>query len=355
MNREDAHMKLPGMFAAAVLLMTPAAALAAPGMVTASVSLKAGPGAGFPAVDRIPAGARINVHGCIRGGRWCDVSWDGERGWVSARFLEYYYRNHYVYLPDYYEVADVPVVPFVLGSYWSSYYSGRPWYHRQAYWNNYWRSNRFAAEVPVGRGGREVEARTRTEVTPGQRGVVGERGVESRSGRFARGNEAAQGAVGRDVRGRDFRESRQSTVGGREGRSEGNRFGGREVEGRRFEGREGNRFEGRNVEGNRFGGNREGNRFSGAAAGHAMTGPEARPNVGRPGGPGAAPFAAHAQQPPMAAHGQMGGAPRPMGGGMPNAGGGGAPHVNAAPHVGGGGGGPAGGRPGGGGPGEHHH
>src|SRR5947209_3490973 len=109
-------MKLPGIFVAAALLMTPAAALAAPGMVTTSVSLKAGPGPGFPVVDRIPAGARVNVHGCISGGRWCDVSWDGERGWVSARYLEYYFRNRYVYLPDYYDVAEVPVVPFVLGT-----------------------------------------------------------------------------------------------------------------------------------------------------------------------------------------------------------------------------------------------
>jgi uncharacterized protein YraI len=328
-------MRLRGIFAAALLLAVPTAALAAPGMVTTSVRLKAGPGPGFPVVDRIPAGARVNVHGCIKGGTWCDVSWDGERGWVSARYLEYYFRNRYVYLPDYYEVADVPVVPFVLGTYWSSYYSGRPWYRREAYWNNYWRSHaRFATEVPIGRGGREVETRTRTATTPG---VVGGRGVETRTGRFAHGNVAGQESFRRV-----FRESRQPIAAGREGRVEGNRFGG-------------NRIEGRNFEGRRF----EGSRFSGAPTGRPATGPVAQPNVGRPGG---APLAAHAQQPssPLAAHGQMGG-PRPIGnapnahamGGMPNAGGGagGAPHINAAPRVGGAPGG--GGHPGGG-PDRHH-
>ena len=50
-------MKLKGVLIAAVLL-TPTAALAAPGMVTASVGLRAGPGPGFPMVDRIPAGAQ---------------------------------------------------------------------------------------------------------------------------------------------------------------------------------------------------------------------------------------------------------------------------------------------------------
>jgi uncharacterized protein YraI len=330
-------MRLRGIFAAALLLTAPTAVLAAPGMVTTTVSLKAGPGAGFPVVDRIPAGARINVHGCIRGGSWCDVSWDGERGWVSARYLEYYFRNRYVYLPDYYETADVPVVPFVLGTYWSSYYSGRPWYRRHAYWNNYWNSQaRFATQAPIGRGGREVETRTRTAVTPGQQGVVGGRGTEVRTGRFAGHNLTHGNVAGQEGLRRDLRETRQPIAGGREGRVEGNRFGGNRIEGRHFEGR-----------------NFEAHRFSGAPGGHPAPGPVAQPNVGRPGG---APFAAHVQQPspPAAARAQMGG-PHPMGGapnvrpmgGAPNAGGGGAPHVSAAPHVGGG---PAGGHPGGGGP-----
>ena len=57
-------MKLRGLFIAAALLM-PTAALAAPGIVTTTVSLRAGPGEGFPAVDRIPGGDRVNIHGCL--------------------------------------------------------------------------------------------------------------------------------------------------------------------------------------------------------------------------------------------------------------------------------------------------
>ncbi|HTE97971.1 MAG TPA: SH3 domain-containing protein, partial [Bradyrhizobium sp.] len=93
-------MKLSGLFIAAMLLM-PTAALAAPGIVTTTVSLRAGPGEGFPTVDRIPGGAGVNIHGCLRGTAWCDVSWSDDRGWVSSQYLEYLYRNRYVYLPDY--------------------------------------------------------------------------------------------------------------------------------------------------------------------------------------------------------------------------------------------------------------
>ena len=129
----------------AALLLAPTAALAAPGIVTVSTGLRAGPGSGFPLVDRIPEGARVNIHGCLRGNAWCDVSFSDDRGWVSSQYLEYLYRNHYVYLPDYVDEVDVPVVPFVLTSYWSSYYEGRPWYRRHAYWNNYWTSHERVA------------------------------------------------------------------------------------------------------------------------------------------------------------------------------------------------------------------
>ncbi|MDA9475701.1 peptide-binding protein, partial [Bradyrhizobium sp. CCBAU 65884] len=129
----------------AAFLLVPTAALAAPGIVTVSTGLRAGPGSGFPLVDRVPGGARVNIHGCLRGNAWCDVSFSDDRGWVSSQYLEYLYRNHYVYLPDYVDEIDVPVVPFVLTSYWSSYYGGRPWYRRHAYWNNYWTSHQSVA------------------------------------------------------------------------------------------------------------------------------------------------------------------------------------------------------------------
>ena len=145
-------MKLRGLFIAAAVLLMPTAALAAPGIVTTTVGLRAGPGEGFPTVDRIPGGARVNIHGCLRGTAWCDVSWSDDHGWVSSQYLEYLYRNRYVYLPDYVDEIDVPVAPFVLTSYWSSYYAGRPWYHRRAHWSGYWQSHeRFTTRLTIDR------------------------------------------------------------------------------------------------------------------------------------------------------------------------------------------------------------
>jgi uncharacterized protein YraI len=122
-------------------IAAPATALAARGYATNTVNMRAGPGTEYPVVDTIPAGAHVTIHGCLSDYAWCDVSWRGDRGWVASSYLNYFYRNEYVYLPDYVGVIDVPIVTFALGPYWSSYYVGRPWYHRRAYWQQVWRSH----------------------------------------------------------------------------------------------------------------------------------------------------------------------------------------------------------------------
>src|SRR5689334_24935114 len=100
--KEECAMKPTGILIAAAMLLLPTAALATPGMVTTNVSLRAGPGDGFPVVDRIPGGSHVNIHGCLKGDAWCDISWADDRGWVSSDELQWLYRNNYVYLSDYY-------------------------------------------------------------------------------------------------------------------------------------------------------------------------------------------------------------------------------------------------------------
>jgi uncharacterized protein YraI len=325
-------MRLPGFLVAALLLTVPTAALAAPGIVTTDVSMRAGPGAGFPVVDRIPGGAHVNIHGCIRGNAWCDVSWDGDRGWVSADALEYFYRNRYVYLPEYADEIDVPIVTFVLSSYWANYYAGRPWYHRRAYWANYWQSHaRFATQLPS-RGSRSFAATQ----------------VRTREGRFANVRGARVTSERARVSSERFANVRGARVTSERARVSSERFA--NVRGARVTSE---RFARTNVprgaisrgtiSGMRppVAAQQRATRFS--AMPHAA--PVARPNVGRVGGP------------PLQAHGQMG-APRAMGA-APNAGAGGGPRIGGAPQAGGGaphaGGGSVAGPRGGGGPGRPQH
>ena len=149
------------------VLLSAASAHAAPGVVRIAVTLQAGPDSGFPAVGRIPRGAKVVVHGCLRDGTWCDVSFGAERGWIAADALDYFYGNRYVYLPDYVDETDVPVVTFALGTYWGHYYVGRPWFHRHAFWNRYWRAHPLAAT--------QAPPRTQASPQPPQGPAVGRR------------------------------------------------------------------------------------------------------------------------------------------------------------------------------------
>jgi uncharacterized protein YraI len=306
----------------AALLLAPTAALAAPGMVTVSTGLRAGPGPGFPTVDRIPEGARVNIHGCMRGNAWCDVSFSDDRGWVSSQYLEYLYRDHYVYLPDYVDEIDVPVVPFVLSSYWSSYYEARPWYRRHAYWNNYWTSQervatRMTLDPHAARIGR---AATRDAAI-----ALGRNGANAKGGVAVTGHDATRVGHGTAVVKRDAAVANDRTRAGRSDRfaheqtSVQNR-GVRDTQARMMHDHAASHAAARVQPMARA---HEAPRMSAAPAARPTMPHVAQPNVSH-----GSPMNAHAQMP----------APRAAAPAMPA--GGGAPHINAAPH---GGGAPAGG------------
>lgn len=316
----------------AALLLVPTAALAAPGIVTVSTGLRAGPGAGFPLVDRIPEGARVNIHGCLRGNAWCDVSFSDDRGWVSSQYLEYLYRNHYVYLPDYVDEIDVPVVPFVLSSYWSSYYGGRPWYRRHAYWNNYWSSHeRTATRMTLDpRAVRIGRAATRDAAVALERS-----GVRGKASAAVSGRDATTARHDAAIARRDAAITADRTRLGRSERIAHERTNTQSRNPRDANPRD---AQARMIH----------ERAASRAAVHAhpMARAHEAPRVSA--GPSARPAMPHVAQPnvshgsPMNARAQMP-APRAAAPAMPH-GGGGAPHINAAPR---GGGAPAGG-PGGG-------
>jgi uncharacterized protein YraI len=329
-------MKLRGILIAALLLIVPTAAMAARGIVTDTVSLRAGPGVGFPVVDRIPGGAHVNIHGCLRGDAWCDISWAGDRGWVSSEYLQYFYRSRYVYLPDYVDVIDVPVVPFVLGTYWANYYAGRPFFHRRAHWASYWRSHARIAEQPV-RGGAIARTRGGEErfgrVDREQRGFRENRAFREnmergRTARIERGAFERRGGVGinerrgvsvNERRGIGFNERRGLGVNERRGVAAGMRQPVAGPQGR--------------IEGRQFG--------HGGQPAFQARGGEPRA-MGRPpmaAGAGAGPRTVG--QAGGASQAQMGGGPRAPAA-APHAMGGGAPHM-AAPGGGGGMAGPRGG------------
>jgi uncharacterized protein YraI len=126
------------LFAAA--LLAPLAAHAQQAQTTKWVHVRAGPAREYPLVTQLPPAAPVSVQGCLSDYSWCDViTPDNERGWVYAGNLIYPYQNGNVPIVQYGVMIGLPVVTFVLGSYWGSYYQQRPWYggwHRWDSWDH---------------------------------------------------------------------------------------------------------------------------------------------------------------------------------------------------------------------------
>ena len=127
--------------AVAGFVLAPNLASALSAVVASSTDLRAGPAYDFPVVDSIPADARVNVHGCVRAYRWCDVSWRDARGWVAGEELAYLYQGRRVTIVDYGPRIGLPIEAFAFDSYWDRYYRGRPFYGERARWRTVWREH----------------------------------------------------------------------------------------------------------------------------------------------------------------------------------------------------------------------
>ena len=86
----------------AFLLAAPAAQAGWEAYTTADVNMREGPGSRYAVITVIPAGELVYVHECPS--NWCDVAWNGYRGYVYSRYLS----GSGEYLDGY--VAPPPVI-----------------------------------------------------------------------------------------------------------------------------------------------------------------------------------------------------------------------------------------------------
>jgi len=125
-----------GILLAAGLAAAPAAQ-AYTGYVVRSANLRTGPDAGYPRIVTLPAGATVDIFGCIEDWSWCDVQWRGERGWISGGLIDYDYSGNRVGIYDYGPQLGLPILAFAFDTYWSSYYRDRNWYRERDRWRTY--------------------------------------------------------------------------------------------------------------------------------------------------------------------------------------------------------------------------
>ena len=121
---------------AAVAFVAPAQAQAPRpnGYPVTNVNLRAGPGTYYPALLVVPSHAPIAILGCLGDYTWCDVFFQGNRGWMRSIYLQGWYSGYYYSLRDYAPRLGYRVVSFDLGPYWDANYRGRPFYADRGRW-----------------------------------------------------------------------------------------------------------------------------------------------------------------------------------------------------------------------------
>jgi len=146
------------------VLYAPLMVAAQQAQTTTWANVRAGPARDYPLVQQLPPAAPVSVQGCLFDFSWCDVvTPDNLRGWVYGGILAYPYNNAYVPVIRYGPSIGLPIVTFVLGSYWGSHYRHRPWYGDWRRWDSW--QHRHAGP------GRRPPPPYRPDVVPGPRPV----------------------------------------------------------------------------------------------------------------------------------------------------------------------------------------
>lgn len=109
-------------------LALPGEALAADAVATGDVNIRTGPGTEYAVIVTLPAGAQIEVFGCIEGRTWCDAAWGRYRGWVASAYLAVSYAGAPAPIVRIPVAVAPPVVVHRPDTYYAPHYAGRPWY-----------------------------------------------------------------------------------------------------------------------------------------------------------------------------------------------------------------------------------
>ncbi len=110
------------------------AAAAERAYITSSVNLRTGPDAGYPRIVTLSSGENVQVFGCVNDWSWCDVATRYERGWVSSSYLDYDDGGRRTRIYGNGPRLGLPILTFVLGTYWDAHYRDRSWYGQRSQW-----------------------------------------------------------------------------------------------------------------------------------------------------------------------------------------------------------------------------
>jgi uncharacterized protein YraI len=101
---------------------------AARAYTTDTITVFGGPSPEYPPIFNLYPGTPVEVYGCIQGWTWCDVSFEGNRGWAYGEQLDYPYQGRRVPIYGFGYRLGLPIIGFSFDDYWGRYYRDRPFW-----------------------------------------------------------------------------------------------------------------------------------------------------------------------------------------------------------------------------------
>ena len=70
-------------------ILAAGAAEAFPAYSAAHLNIRSGPGSQYPVLAQTRYNQMVTVNGCLKDISWCDVVYQGVRGWAAGQYLDY--------------------------------------------------------------------------------------------------------------------------------------------------------------------------------------------------------------------------------------------------------------------------
>lgn len=95
----------------AVALLSSSAALADfNATATTDLNIRSGPGPQFDVIGTIASSDAATVSGCIEGGKWCQVNYEGKTGWSYSEYLSAEFTGERTVVAMAPQTAQIPVI-----------------------------------------------------------------------------------------------------------------------------------------------------------------------------------------------------------------------------------------------------
>jgi uncharacterized protein YraI len=121
-------------------VVAPSLAFASSGYVSSRTAMRAGPDNGYPTVAVVRKGEGVELHACLSDWSWCDVGFNGQRGWLRADKIMGETVSGRVPVARAGRDLGIETRGYNLDQYWDTHYNGR-FDSRRGHWQVYYKDH----------------------------------------------------------------------------------------------------------------------------------------------------------------------------------------------------------------------